>query len=226
MAYTQFELMLSVPRLAKYKRACGYDEKKAMALYRANIALSQELYAVIGLFEVVLRNSLDAHFIKRKGEAWLEDAVAEGGYLDIADCENAFHSVHEAIYRLGAKYAHDGLIAALTLGFWTNVFGKKDYPASGNTALAVFPNRPAKTKYKDIFSSLQKINILRNRIAHHEPICFDVFGAISTAMPMKRFTMVKDLIHWMGYSPGLLFQEVEDVVAQIEQINRLSAEQR
>ena len=68
-----------------------------LTLYKANIRLSKELFAVIGLFEVVLRNLIDRHFIGIKGETWLEDAVAEGGYLNIPECENAFHCVHEAI---------------------------------------------------------------------------------------------------------------------------------
>ena len=195
-----------------------------LTLYKANIRLSKELFAVIGLFEVVLRNLIDRHFIGIKGETWLEDAVAEGGYLNIPECENAFHCVHEAIHRLGSKYEHNGLVAALTFGFWTNVYGKKEYPASGNTALDVFPNRPLNTKYKDIFSYLQKINILRNRIAHHESICFDTFGAISTAMPVKRFTLIKDLLHWMDCDHTLLLHQVEDVITQTELINRLAAD--
>jgi hypothetical protein len=66
------------------------DNEKAMYLYKANIALSQQLYGVIGIFEVIFRNSIDRHFISKKGKNWLEDAVEGGGYLEAsAGCEDS-----------------------------------------------------------------------------------------------------------------------------------------
>lgn len=194
-----------------------------MPLYRANIRLSQKLYAVIGLFEVALRNNIDLHFITIKGPQWLEDAVQPGGYLDTPDCENSYHSIHEAIHRLGTTYSHDGLIAALTLGFWTYQFGKYEYPASGNTALNIFINRPPGTTYKKMQQYLMKINILRNRVAHHEPVCFDDFGMISTAMVVKRYALIKDLLHWMGCNSAKLFYGIDGVQKEIDYINRLAS---
>lgn len=223
MAYNQYENWLSPARLGKYLAACSNRRGKAMLLYRANIRLSQKLYAVIGLFEVVLRNNIDRHFIGGKGPSWLEDAVADGGYLDVPVCENAYHSVQEALFRLDKKYDHDSLIAALTLGFWTNVFGKHEYPASGNTVLSIFVNRPAGTNYKAVFKLLQKLNILRNRIAHHEPLCFDAVGAISTAMVTRRYALIKDLFHWLGCDHRLLLYGVDGVQGEIDFINRLQA---
>ena len=46
--------------------------------------------------------------IATKGNTWLEDAVQPGGYLDnTAGCEDSFHYVHQAIYKLGTEYTHD-----------------------------------------------------------------------------------------------------------------------
>ena len=59
MLYNQFEAAISIPRLDKYKTACSGNTRIAQKLYRANIRLSQKMYAVIGLFEVVLRNCID-----------------------------------------------------------------------------------------------------------------------------------------------------------------------
>ncbi len=52
------------------------------------------MHALIGVFEVILRNSIDRYFTAIKGTDWLEKAVQPGGYLDIsAGCEDSFHIV-------------------------------------------------------------------------------------------------------------------------------------
>jgi len=223
MIYNEFEIAISSPRLTKYRVACAGNTRKAQKLYRANIRLSQKIYAVIGLFEVVLRNSIDGHFVPLKGSDWLANAVCEPtGYLNGVGCEDSFHSVYDAIHKLGLKYTHDGLVASLTFGFWTYQFSKHEFPASGNTLLSVFPHLPFGTKQKDVFQLLMKVNILRNRIAHHEPICFDsVTGAISTAMVSKRYTVVTDLLSWLGYNHQKLFFGIDGVKSEINFINSL-----
>jgi hypothetical protein len=106
------------------------------------------------MFEIILRNSIDRHFVSLKGDLWLEDAVQQGGYLDVSSgCEDSFHSVQEAIHKLGLDYTHDRLIAKLTFGFWTYQFSKKEFAASGSTLLQIFPNRPFGTRQKDVFNT-------------------------------------------------------------------------
>lgn len=91
------------------------------------------MYGVVGVFEVILRNSIDRHMITRHGDQWLEDSVGPGGYLDLnPGCESSFHSVQEAIQKLGRDYTHDRLIAKLTLGFWTYQFASKEFAAAGS----------------------------------------------------------------------------------------------
>lgn len=222
MVYNHFETLLSVPRLEKYRSACNHQKGRAMALYRANIRLSQHFYALIGLLEIALRNKIDAHFIMLKGPFWLEDAVQSGGFLDKPECENSYHSVHEAIHRLGNNYTHDRLIAALPFGFWTHQFGKHEYPAAGNTALEIFSKRPPGTTYKKMMQALMKINILRNRIAHHEPICFDQYGRISTSMAIKRYSLIKDLFGWMDCDTRTLFYGLDKIMSVVPIINKLA----
>jgi hypothetical protein len=62
MHYNDFEKLISRPRLYKYFITCGSNTRKAMVLYRANIRLSQAMFAVLCLFEVVLRNAIDRHY--------------------------------------------------------------------------------------------------------------------------------------------------------------------
>ena len=43
MKYSDFERIMSVPRMNRYVTACSNNTRKAMALYRLNLKLSQEL---------------------------------------------------------------------------------------------------------------------------------------------------------------------------------------
>lgn len=181
------------------------------------------MYAVIGIFEVTLRNAIDRHFIPIKGPFWLEESVTHGGYLDIsAGCEDSFHAVQEAIHKLGPEYTHDGLIAKLTFGFWAYQFSKKEFAASGNTLLQIFPNRPHGVRQKDVFKNLIRINDIRNRIAHYEPICFDKStGSISCIPIQRRYGLIIEILHWLGYNPKKILYGIDGVQKTIRDLNRV-----
>jgi len=156
-----------------------------------------------------------------KGEQWLEDAVAPDGYLDINQgCEYTFHSVQEAIHKLALEYTHDRLIAKLTLGFWTYQFASKEFSAAGSRLLEIFPKRPFGTKQKQIFQKLIKINDTRNRIAHHEPICFEK-NIISTARVEKRYRLILELLEWLGCDPLQILYGIDKVKETIDMIERV-----
>ena len=42
--------------MERYLVACGNRKRKAMALYKMNIRLSQEVYVLVNYFEIALRN--------------------------------------------------------------------------------------------------------------------------------------------------------------------------
>jgi hypothetical protein len=221
---SQFYTAISQPRFLKYYAACGNSRRTALKLYRANIILSQKMYAIIGVFEIILRNSIDRHFAILKGNSWLEDAVQPGGYLDISvGCEESYHSIQESIHKLGLECTHDKLITKLSFGFWAYQFSKKDYAAAGSTLLEIFPNRPFGTNQRAVFKNLVKINEIRNRIAHYEPICFDKnTGIISTAFVSNRYNLVLELLHWLGCNPRRILYGIDSVKSGINAINHLS----
>src|SRR5688572_22849999 len=122
MPNSQFHTAISNPRFSRYLSACDNNKRKALKLYRLNMLLSQKMYAVIGIFEIILRNSIDRHFLLRKGANWLVDAVQPGGYLNIEECKNSYNSIQEGIQKLNSTLTHDRLIAKLSFGFWTYQF--------------------------------------------------------------------------------------------------------
>ncbi|HEV2479513.1 MAG TPA: hypothetical protein VGS79_07605 [Puia sp.] len=221
MPNSQFHTAISAPRFNRYLAACNENRRRAEKLYRVNLRLSQKIYAVNGLFEVILRNSIDRHFIRVKGPFWLEESVMPDGYLDTsAGCEDSFHAVQEAIHKLGPEYTHDGLIAKLTFGFWAYQFSKKEFAASGSTLLQIFPNRPHGVRQKDVFKNLIRINDTRNRIAHYEPICFDKStGAISAFAIQRRYDLIIEMLHWLGCNPKRILYGVDTVQNSIRDLD-------
>ena len=221
MLNSQFHTAISSPRYLRYLVACGSREK-ALTLYRANIALSQQFYAVLGIFEIILRNSIDRHMISKQGDLWLENAVENGGYFDIhVGCEDIYHSVQEAIHRLGKEYTHDKLITRLTFGFWTYLFAPKEFAAAGSSLLGIFPNRPFGINQKIVFQNLIKINELRNRIAHYEPICFEK-DLISINRTERRYRLILDLWaanpHWQARPPSTIPKPGKKLLHQLLQL--------
>jgi hypothetical protein len=221
MPNSQFHTAISVPRFGRYLSACDGDHDRALQLYRANNTLSQQMYGVIGVFEVILRNSIDRYMIAQKGELWLEDAVCFGGYLEInPDCEHSFHVIQEAIHQLGTGFSHDALIAKLSFGFWTYQFGLKEFAASGSRLLEAFPKRPFRISRKVMFKSLYKINQIRNRIAHYEPICFN-HNVIDVSKVFKRYQLIKELLQWLGCDPEKVLSGIDGVEKAIQDVKKL-----
>lgn len=54
MKFSEFENIVSEDRLQRYLMACDGNKAKAVALYRRNISISLEMFAVVGAFEVAL----------------------------------------------------------------------------------------------------------------------------------------------------------------------------
>ena len=220
MPNSQFHTAISTARYSRYLNACGYKQQ-ALKLYRSNLKLSQKLFSVISVFEIILRNSIDRHMISKRGNFWLEDAVAMGGYLETSPgCEPTYHSVQEIIHKLGVDYTHDRLIARFTFGFWTSQFASKEFAASGSSLLEIFVNRPFGVNRKEVYGMLMKINQIRNRIAHHEPICFEG-NTISTDKTERRYMLILELLEWLGCKPKRILYGINGVRKEIEKINAI-----
>ncbi|HTE33169.1 MAG TPA: TMEM175 family protein [Chryseolinea sp.] len=135
-------------------------------------------------------------------------------------CEDTYHSVQEAIQKLGTDYTHDRLIAKFTFGFWTYQFSKIEFAAAGSILLNVFPNRPFGTNQKTVFKNLFKINDIRNRIAHYEPVCFDG-NTISIDRTERRYELMLDILTWMGCNPPRLLYGMDGVRKELAAIKAI-----
>ena len=232
MKYQDFEEIISPQRLKRYLISCHSDTRKAMTLYRYNIKLSQELLGIVGCFEVALRNKINKLFISQFGYDWLRDFILPGGvfYSDprVAKTKKIISKVYEGLLR-DNKYSHDKLLSEMEFGVWKYMFSNVQYALTGQTLLSIFPNKPISSAVQNydntyIFRELDYINNLRNRIAHHEPICFGN-GAnrniTDTYYALNRYSRILTLFQWLDINGISLLYGLGDIVNVTKRINQL-----
>ncbi len=157
--------LLSVPRLTTYTNACGGDVKAAIELYQWNLEVSSALFTAIHYFEVALRNTIDVRLTKDFGgaQSWFDapNTPLSGG---------ARRKVSQAKGRVadaGHQITHGRVIAELSLGFWWTLFAESYNRTLWAPSLrGAFP----RARRDRLHAEIDKIRLLRNRIAHHEPL--------------------------------------------------------
>lgn len=209
----------------RYLIAVGNDKKRAMTLYRKNLRLSQEIFAVVSYFEIALRNKINDHYTITLGNDWLRDGSQNGGIFDNPQNAATRKIISDAFNSLRGNYSHPKLVSELNFGFWRYLFSKHQYRACGQTLISIFPNRPSSTPQiqynaRFIFNELKKINLLRNRIAHHDQICFQTGASIiNTTFAQQNYNDILGLFQWMDIDSGSLLFGVDRVQQVINDIN-------
>ena len=197
--FKEAQKIFSPARMQKYLRACGGDEEKAMQLYAFNASLSQAFFGVVSLFEVVLRNAINEHYLLWLGGDWIVKQAVPNGLLEHEADEVAFT---KNAYDKEGVYSHDKMVGSFTFGFWTYLFTKRNYKIGGKTLLQIFPNRAKGTTQKMVYADITAIREFRNRIAHHEPICFDAKGAVSRDYMERHYAIIKEYLRYMAVDAG------------------------
>lgn len=205
MKYNEYEIAFSAARLSKYKTACGGNSIKALTLYRHNIKLCQKFYGVLNVFEIILRNAIDLHYrIHFQDNDWISSQLQQGGMLEFSPHKQEVQKTISTLVRQG-KYTHDRLVSSVTFGFWTYMFTKIPYKSGGQNLLQIFPNRTLGLGQKAIYKELMQIKTFRNKIAHHEAICFDAAGQKSMVPAQTNYDLILKYIDFLGYTKSHLF---------------------
>lgn len=180
------EAALSLERFARYVTWAGNDRERALALYTLNTQVSEALYIALQTLEVSLRNRIHTVMAAAHGERWFED-------IAVIKVEHQTAQVADAVAELEAngKVATAGrVIAALSFSFWTAMFSPI-YEDLWRSTLKDIARRDGKALLRKDFSRpLTQIRLLRNRIAHHEPILhWDL---------RKHHQALRDLTAWLS----------------------------
>lgn len=217
MKYNEFEQIISVPRMAKYLTACGGNTKNAMTLYRKNLKLSQELFIIISCFEVAMRNKINQVYTTNHSPQWLQNSINVGGMFDVPNCHNTKKIIYRACNRLATHCNHFKLLAEMDFGFWRYLFASPQFTAGGQCLLQAFPAKPTSTiaiqyNHTFIFNQLGLINDLRNRIAHHEPICFTPgLATKNTTYARQHYNLILQLFQWMQVDESALLYGLDHI---------------
>ena len=166
----QLNLLIKVfseKRMARYVTLAETINIDAVQLYEYNLALSEAFYTPLQTLELILRNAINIQCIKLEGECWYDSTR-----LILNDTQKT--KIKKAKLDLDNErklLTHDNLTAALNFAFWTGMLGK-DYENLWQQHLyKIALSYDGKGRRRKALSTpLQSIRVLRNRIAHHEPI--------------------------------------------------------
>lgn len=219
MKYNDFERIMSSDRVRRYVNACGGNVIKGMVLYRYNLDLSCELFKIISCFEVALRNQINNALVPHLGNNWLRDSCLPGGIFDNPKTTKTQKIICNAYNELVASnaYTPTKLMTEMEFGIWKYMFSSPQYSATGCKLLSVFPLKPKSSVFlqidnKFIFNELNHINMIRNRIAHHEPICFVTGQPIKTVTYVQtEYQRIMTLLSWMNIDSSSLMYGIDHV---------------
>ncbi|MCB0930079.1 MAG: hypothetical protein KDB70_19690 [Mycobacterium sp.] len=170
------DALLSEARFARYLDRYSGNRVLARRLYTWNLAASSALWGPIHVLEIAVRNALHDRLVERtgRGDWWADTHV----HL----CASERDSIDSAIATLQRRGtdnpSSDQVVAATSFGLWVGLTGDgvpRDRLLSYETTFwqprlqHAFPHRGERRR-KYIHARLNDIRVLRNRIAHHEPI--------------------------------------------------------
>src|SRR5258708_26077844 len=115
----------------------------------------------------------------------------------------------------------------MDFGFWRYTFARHQFFAGGQSLLAIFPSKPISTRtnrydHNYVFAELEKINLFRNRIAHHEPVCFlPGRPTMDTAFSRYHYLLIRQFFQWMQIDEASLLYGIDHIADVLTYIDRL-----
>lgn len=236
MDYHKYEIHCSVPRLKRYYDAVKGDTKKAILLYNLNMKLSQAFFLPLTIFEVTLRNRIcqvlsryfkDADWIinqktgfmsdpslsrinRRTGLPWTDDFL-----------KSQVLKAESELTKKAVSVTSGRVIAEQPLAFWVSFFNPDYFRLLKSSPIKTFANLPSGKGRSDVANSLDQIRRLRNRIFHHEPICFTGSHTIDTLYSSDLKIRIVEVLDWIDPDICLEFTDIHNVDAVINHIKSL-----
>ena len=171
MSNFAFEDFVSADRFDRYLTWAGGDRGRAVELYSLNARVSEALYIPLQALEIALRNRINSVaselLANKSGTLWFDRPKFQLGRRQAEQVAKAKRDL------LGSRKPIEPsrIVAALTFGYWTAYFSS-DYEALWRDGLhRIAQTRNGKRLSRKQFTRpLLPLRMLRNRVAHHEPI--------------------------------------------------------
>lgn len=192
--YQQLKQDISIPRLSSYQHF--FKTKKITEIYDYycwNAEISSAFFQLIGIVEITLRNKVHQALSSYCHNSESQGSLTSNDWYNFLDLnkrsKDKILSVTHNRNKKGVwipknpPLSHDDAISRMTYGFWPKVLDIQN-DVNGNQVLwgeiipLIIPNHRYKTesywkkiKHQDqLYSRLELVGSLRNRIAHFEPI--------------------------------------------------------
>jgi hypothetical protein len=166
------ERRISAERLAPYRAAVAGDLLGAVSLYEKNTELSAAFWAVLCDLEILVRNAMHD-----KLTAWSVARYGQPGwYLGHGDVFNVqtagdIDMARRHLAANGRPETPGRVVAELPLGFWRFLLSSRYERSLWLPCLrGAFPGIQGRGMRRDVHDAMRELHLLRNRIAHHEPI--------------------------------------------------------
>jgi hypothetical protein len=182
---------ISTDRLTTYLAAAGGERAAARTLYIWDRDLSMAILADIAILEVALRNAMHLALSQHCGPRWYEDPRLELDDRSLGQLRRAWDDLPSRTRSDREEWTVPGrLVARCMFGFWANLLDggghvgqeprrrKVDYEALWRSVLsAAFKGGRVEARLEHArytrpwaHRAVVVVNLLRNRIAHHEPL--------------------------------------------------------
>ncbi len=153
-------------RLTPYLAACLNDGSRAIRLYSWNVEASAALLGSFAVLEVGIRNAMHDQLGSHFGRSdWWNAAPLNANESD----QIAEATAYLDRKRGQGRWSIGHVVAELKVSFWEGLLVNKYHRSLWVTCLsAAFPNYSGRRG--DLREQLERLRLLRNRAAHHEPI--------------------------------------------------------
>ena len=237
MNYKKFSRLYSISRISRYWRAANGDKKKAMAMYYANARLAQAFQPLISFVEIVLRNQLhyalahhfnDVLWLVNQKKGFMSDKslthkvkktnkVVENDFL-----RREVERSEKALLQKNHNVTAGRLIAELNFSFWNSLYETHHYALLKGVPGTIFKSLPTGVGRKEMNQKVQQIRILRNRISHNEPICFNN-KSFDLTYAKEMYNLLKDFLNWIDPQivVSLSNEKLDSVDTEINKTTRI-----
>jgi hypothetical protein len=180
---------ISPARLRTYLRQTHYNARRAIALYEWNVRAGAALLPILQANEVALRNAVHAALTSAFEADW---PTAQGFLRSLPSRERAVFEAETRKLRsrvAGGRVSAGDVVASQTYWFWVFLLTSRFQNRVWNKQFAAaFPYVPKSVDRAVVHARCETIRLLRNRIAHHEPLLkYDLPGAYQRALSIVRW---------------------------------------
>ncbi len=225
----------SFPRISRYLTATSNNNQRAIKLYKHNLKVSQSFYTILSVLEVVLRNKLSeklsSHFsdtnwiINQKSGFMIHPTLTHVHPISGRRIHN--HFLKKSVEKTENKLTQNGIavtpgkiIADQSFSFWTELFELTFFRILRGRPIQIFNYLPAGTSRVDILTRLTKVRKFRNRISHHEPICFNG-TAIDFTDALDVYNTIIELLNWIDPNLSGFIADLDQVTKKINSAQRV-----